>query len=75
MRYAMLIALLLLSPLSALADSVSGQISVSLTILPGCKIEVLANHPRISCTKGALSQPHISQTLLAGHSTLMTIEW
>ena len=75
MRYAMLGALLLLSPLSALADSVSGQISVSLTIVPGCKIVVLANHPQISCANGALSQPHISESLLAFSTKLVTIEW
>ncbi len=84
MRNALLCALLALSPLSAIAGSSVGQIGVSLTILPTCRIDVTDNSPAVSCgenNQNNQNQPHISKVILKGtpgiavDTSLITLEW
>ncbi|MFZ4833433.1 hypothetical protein [Rouxiella sp. Mn2063] len=84
MRNALLCALLALSPLSAIAGSTVGQIGVSLTILPSCRIDIADNNPAVSCAgnnQQHQNQPHISKVILKGapgiavDTSLITLEW
>jgi len=84
MRNALLCALLALSSLSAIAGSSIGQIGISLTILPTCRIDITDNNPTVYCggnNQKNQNQPHISNVILKGapgitvDTNLITLEW
>lgn len=82
MKHLLLSALIALSPLTAAAaGSSSGEINISLTIMPTCAVSVTDNHPSVSCAQHSFSEPHISESQLAevpGVSVgtkLVTVEW
>ncbi len=81
MKYLLLSALIALSPLAATAGMTSGEINISLTILPTCEINVAGGHASVSCAGQSYSQPRISESQLTEvpgisvGSKLVTVEW
>ncbi|CAM3707927.1 hypothetical protein [Rahnella] len=81
MKALLLSALLALSPLFAVAGMVGGQIGVSLTILPSCKIDAAHSGTSVTCASRTMMQPHISEMMLTAvpgismDSKLVTVEW
>lgn len=81
MKALLLSALLALSPLVAVAGMTSGDINISLTILPTCQVNAAHSGTSVTCASRAMSPPHISETLLASvpgirvDSKLVTVEW
>lgn len=81
MKHLLLSALIALSPLTAFAGTSSGEINISLTIMPTCSVNVTGDQPSVSCAQPSFSQPHISESLLADvpgvsvGSKLVTVEW
>ena len=81
MKALLLSALLALSPLAAVAGMTSGEIHISLTILPSCQVNAAHSGTSVICANRSMSPPHISETVLASapgikvDSTLVTVEW
>ncbi|MBU9854312.1 hypothetical protein [Rahnella bonaserana] len=81
MKALLLSGLLAMSPLFAVAGMVSGDINVSLTILPSCKIEAAHSGTSVTCASRTMMQPHISEMMLTAvpgisiDSKLVTVEW
>lgn len=81
MKTLLLSALIALSPLTAAAGSSSGEINISLTIMPTCAVSVTDNQPSVSCAQQNYSQPHIRKSQLADvpgvsvGTQLVTVEW
>lgn len=81
MKALLLSALLALSPLFAVAGMVSGDINISLTILPTCQVNSAHTGTSVTCANRAMMQPHISEMMLASvpgisiDSRLVTVEW
>lgn len=81
MKALLLSALLALSPLVAVAGITSGDINISLTILPTCQVNAVDAKTSVICAGRKMSQPHISETILASvpgismNSRLVTVEW
>lgn len=81
MRQFLLSALIILSPLTAIAGMSSGEINISLTILPTCEVSIANARPSVSCAQRSFNQPHISESILdavpgiAIGSKLVTVEW
>ena len=81
MKQLLLSALIILSPLPAMAGMSSGEINISITILPTCQVSVANSQPSVSCAQRSFGQPRISESLLAAvpgitiGSKLVTIEW
>lgn len=80
-RKILLSMLLVLSPVAAMAGMASGEINISLTILPTCQVSVANAQPSVSCAQHSFSQPRISESQLEAipgislGSKLVTIEW
>ncbi|TPG62159.1 hypothetical protein [Ewingella americana] len=81
MRHLLLSALIALSPLTAFAGTSSGEINISLTIMPTCAVSVTGNQPSVSCAQQSFSQPHISESRLPAVPGIsvgtkrVTVEW
>ncbi|AVF35806.1 hypothetical protein [Rahnella sikkimica] len=81
MKVLLLSVLLALSPLVAVAGMTSGDIHISLTILPTCKVDVAHSGTSVTCASRTMMQPHISEMTLASvpgirtDSRLVTVEW
>jgi len=81
MKQLLLSTLIILSPLTAMAGMSSGEITISITILPTCQVSVANAQPSVSCARHSFGQPRISESLLAAvpgiaiGSKLVTIEW
>lgn len=81
MKALLLSALLALIPLSAVAGMAGGQIGVSLTILPGCKIDAARTGTSVICASHTMMQPHICEIMINAvpgisiGSKLVTVEW
>jgi len=81
MKALLLSALLALSPLVAVAGMTSGEIHISLTILPSCKIDAAHSGTSVTCASRTMMQPHISEMMLTAvpgirlDSKLVTVEW
>ncbi|WP_421595239.1 hypothetical protein [Rahnella sp. PD4] len=81
MKALLLSVLLALSPLFAVAGMTGGQIGVSLTIMPSCKINAARTHTSVICASRTMMQPHISEKMLTAvpgispGSKLVTVEW
>ena len=80
-RKILLSTLIILSPIAAMAGMTSGEIQVSLTILPTCEVSVANAQPSVSCAQQSFGQPRISESQLEAipgvsvGSKLVTIEW
>jgi type 1 fimbria pilin len=80
-RKILLSTLIILSPIAAMAGMTSGEIHISLTILPTCEVSVANAQPSVSCAQRSFSQPRISESQLGAipgislGSKLVTIEW
>jgi hypothetical protein len=81
MKALLLSVLLAVSPLFAVAGMVSGNINVSLTILPSCKVDAAHSGTSVICASRTMMQPHISEMMLTAvpgisiDSKLVTVEW
>ncbi|MEE8730498.1 MAG: hypothetical protein SOI28_15445 [Rahnella inusitata] len=81
MKALLLSVLLTLSPLVADAGMTSGDINISLTILPTCQVNAAHTGTSVTCASRTMSLPHISEKLLTSvpgisvGSKLVTVEW
>ncbi|RJT36036.1 hypothetical protein [Rahnella woolbedingensis] len=81
MKALLLSVLLAVSPLFAVAGMVGGDINVSLTILPSCKVDAAHSGTSVTCANRTMMQPHISEMMLTAvpgislDSKLVTVEW
>jgi len=77
----LLSTLIILSPIAAMAGMTSGEIQISLTILPTCEVSVANAQPSVSCAQHSFGQPRISESQLEAipgislGSKLVTVEW
>ncbi|MDW5501294.1 hypothetical protein R6Y99_15995 [Pseudomonas lundensis] len=75
-----LFSLLLCSPL-VYAGATSGQIGVSLTIIPKCSVHIDDSVPQVKCAGTADTQPKVTRSQLVTegksetHGELVTVEW
>jgi hypothetical protein len=75
-----LFSVILFSPF-VYAGATSGQIGVSLTIIPKCSVHIDDSVPQVKCGDTADSQPKVTRSRLLAegenepHQELVTVEW
>lgn len=78
MKKNLLIASTLLLSNSVMAENTSGNIGISLTIVPACSVTTTSNTPQVECGNGTTLQPkmsHSKRIVDDRESELITVEW
>lgn len=78
MKKSLLIISALLLSSGVMAESTSGQIGISITIVPTCSVTITGNVPQATCGNSTTLVPKMSSSKRVaddGESELVTVEW